>query len=490
MANLIHLTQRLDDLILSNDLFPVNKIPSKIKDAILSLQYLSKAPLALCASSIISSINLAVQGHYDVLSEPHKQIEPISMFMIVIAESGERKSYCDKLCRAALGDWQQSLIQDYLNNMKKYNIQLKQYKDKLIKAEKIENPQLLDKELIKLKEPQRPLNPQKTLNIDTTQGLLKRFEDMQPSIGIFTDEGGRIIGSHSMKEENQLHTIAILSTLWDGNTFDKNISSETPKEYNGRRLCMHIMVQPKIAGKLFNNAINQDQGFIARMLWCYPKSTIGTRFWIDDEIAIATHRGVIKEFNDDLLRWYNKPYNTDPDDNRHLTPDVIRYTKDARKMVIEWDAQIEEVSIENGLFHPIRAFASKRCSHLSRMAATFAAFQNKDVIDVDTLLQAIAVIDYYFIEALTIGENLPNKSQTDTELEEFQNWLMNWKYDHINYRTIVSFAPKKFRRFQEIRTWLDISAQVGILTKEEEDKTFDVGPQRRGKNTFRINKKD
>jgi hypothetical protein len=50
----------------------------------------------------------------------------------------------------------------------------------------------------------------------TYEGLVKLLMVGQPSIGLFTDEGGRLIGGYGMNTENQLKTASGLCELWDG----------------------------------------------------------------------------------------------------------------------------------------------------------------------------------------------------------------------------------------------------------------------------------
>ncbi|WP_227271566.1 DUF3987 domain-containing protein [Roseobacter weihaiensis] len=63
--------------------------------------------------------------------------------------------------------------------------------------------------------PMAPIIPRKVLSDVTYEGLLHHFEDGDPSVGIFSDEGGQIFGGHAMSKDNQLKTSAGLSKLWD-----------------------------------------------------------------------------------------------------------------------------------------------------------------------------------------------------------------------------------------------------------------------------------
>ena len=55
----------------------------------------------------------------------------------------------------------------------------------------------------------------------TYEGLVKHLVFGQPSVGIFSAEGGQFIGGHGMNEEAMLRTAAGLSCLWDGETIKR-----------------------------------------------------------------------------------------------------------------------------------------------------------------------------------------------------------------------------------------------------------------------------
>lgn len=59
--------------------FPIDSLPPILKDAVLALHDKIQAPIALCAQSILAAVNLAVQGHADIML-PMGQSRPISCF--------------------------------------------------------------------------------------------------------------------------------------------------------------------------------------------------------------------------------------------------------------------------------------------------------------------------------------------------------------------------------------------------------------------------
>jgi len=79
--------------------YPVESL-GPLRDAVLAVQVMTQAPMAITAQSALAVASLAVQDFADVrtLGEPR----PLSLYRLTIARSGERKSACDAPLMTAL----------------------------------------------------------------------------------------------------------------------------------------------------------------------------------------------------------------------------------------------------------------------------------------------------------------------------------------------------------------------------------------------------
>ena len=85
--------------------FPLDMFPEKIRLAIEEVACFVKAPMPLVASSALGALSLAIQAHVDVARDK-KLIGPCSLFMLTIAESGERKTASDKYFTRSIRDYE------------------------------------------------------------------------------------------------------------------------------------------------------------------------------------------------------------------------------------------------------------------------------------------------------------------------------------------------------------------------------------------------
>ena len=127
-------------------------------------------------------------------------------------------------------------------------------------------------------EPAAPPSTDRTVTEPTFEGLTRLFAEGQPSLGLFSDEGGQFPGGHAMNRDNRQKTVAALNDLWQGNPIRRTRSGDGHVTLCGKRLAVHLMAQPSVAWAFMADPLAADTGFLARFLICEPPSAIGTRF--------------------------------------------------------------------------------------------------------------------------------------------------------------------------------------------------------------------
>jgi putative DNA primase/helicase len=80
--------------------YPVEALGDVLGAAAKALHETIKAPLALCCQSVLASASLAAQAYYDVML-PWGDKKPLSLYLLTVAESGERKSDVDDVVLSA-----------------------------------------------------------------------------------------------------------------------------------------------------------------------------------------------------------------------------------------------------------------------------------------------------------------------------------------------------------------------------------------------------
>ncbi len=154
---------------------------------------MTRVPPALAAQSVLAAASLAAQAHANV--ETLDGAKPLSLFMITVAESGERKTSADRRALGAVRDREAALRDAYEHERRQYDRALTVWhaERKAIEKQIEKDPKnpAVRADLEELRpEPEPPLLPNLIAGDPTLEGLQRLFAEGSPSLGLFSDEGG------------------------------------------------------------------------------------------------------------------------------------------------------------------------------------------------------------------------------------------------------------------------------------------------------------
>lgn len=381
-------------------------------------------PDAIAAQSVLSAAALATQPHADVVHPATLDCRPISLFLVTVAASGERKSAADKIALHPISLREAELYEQHMRDQHAYcdardayqrarEAIIRKYKGNMIEAKK---------QLAALgPAPHAPLVPLLTAPDPTLEGLHKLMSVGEPSMGLFNDEGGTFIGGYGMTDEARLRTGAGLSSFWDGAPVKRVRGGDGATILRGRRLSLHIMVQPGIAEGLLSDLTLQNQGLPSRLLVAAPNSLAGTRM---QKPLKATTEPALKRFNTGLLKLLRKPQRRATLENPELNPLPLQLSAKARKLWAAFADECERDLAAGERLEPVRAFANKLAENALRIAAVLELVDNPDAkeISVDAFDRAVTIARYYAGEALRLFEQGTSSIEIN-RAEKVLRWL-------------------------------------------------------------------
>ena len=431
--------------------FPVDSLPPLLKKAILALHDKIQAPIPICAQSVLATANLAVQGHADIML-PIGQVRPISCFFLTIAESGERKSSCDNVALKVIEYYEEKLKEKYAIDMESWQNEFaaweKQRQDILKDNKKYPDKNSKKFALDTLgRKPEIPLTPLLICPEPTFEGLCRLMLTGQPSLGVFSSEGGQFIGGYGMKEENKIGTAAALSNIWDGKAIKRVRAKDGTTILNGRRLCMHIMAQPNVAAGFLSDYELKDQGILSRILVASPLTAAGTRFQREEN---PSSYQALENYKATINVILAIPLPTKLNSVNELTPRVITLDNDTKTLCNEFADHIEKNIAPGEKLESIRGLANKLPEHALRIATTIALIENINTKNLEYrhLKIGIDIISYYANEALRLFDE--GKFDPDLLLaEKLLHWLHNnWDVESISLpdiyqRSLNAIGDKK-----------------------------------------------
>ncbi len=277
-----------------------------------------------------------------------------------------------------------------------------------------------------------------------------------------------------MSNENQLKTAAGLSELWDGKPVTRVRSGDGASLLCGRRLSVHLMVQPAVSQLLLSNNGLCDQGIISRFLTVFPDSTCGHRFYKS-----------LNPQNDSRFRAYANrmreilkiPMSIEEDGE--LIPRIIKMTPEAKNLWISFHDKVETELGKNGVLTPIRAMANKAPEHAARLAGILTILNDlhTNTIDASEMKHGTILAGYFLNEALRLFQS-GSVDQRLEKAERLLEWLHRRDTDTVTLVEIYRFGINCVRTAKVARDIMGILQDHGWVIPMQEGAEFE-GTQRK-----------
>ncbi|MBY0379690.1 MAG: DUF3987 domain-containing protein [Burkholderiales bacterium] len=443
-------------------MYPIDSLPSIIKDAILAYQQYGQQPTPLIACSALANISLSCQSLANVARD-HLLVSPISLFFLVIAQSGERKSAVDKAFGLGIRNWQQNTIEQFIPDnisdniiYNAWNIErdgiVKQIRRATSNGEDTLQLQTQLKELVK-NEPKIQLLPELFFEDVTQEAFVSSLAHGWPSSSLWSDEASIVLSGHGM-QNGSTKFIATLNRLWDGNPF--LVHRKTSKNFavSNRRLTVSLMLQPLLMLHLLqrHDGMSRQSGFLARILITHPTSAMGERLYKEPPQkleALDKFHAQITSCLDQSLRLDSK--------GCHKLP-ILSFSPKAKETWVKFFNEVEQGLNHHRKWLNIQDFASKSSENIARLSALLHLFTGKDssLIDAELVERAISIIHWHLLEAKQILE--PSTQSPDTQNAiKLLNWIKTHDLQETSPRYLQQYSPlrEKSKRDKAISLLID-----------------------------------
>jgi putative DNA primase/helicase len=385
--------------------YPIDALPYEIQCAVNEVHAFVKAPIPLVASSAISALSCVGQAHINI-KRAEKLESPSSIYLLVIADSGERKTTVDSFFTKAIRDYQSEQAEAAKPEINRYEAELSAWnaeRDGIITAIKGagrsgKSTENLKSNLVEIQnsKPEPPRVPYLLLGDETPENLALRLAKEWPSRGVISSEAGLVLGSHGMGKDSIMRNLSLYNILWDGGTLEIGRKTSESFSVNGARLTVGLQIQEGTLRKFFEQSgdLARGTGFLARFLIAWPESTQGTRMYEDP----PEHWPSLTAFNKRVreILEYDVPIH-----DGKLIPATLTLTSEAKKAWIEFHDTIEKELASGKELHDVRDVASKAGDNAARLAALFHVFNNgiEGQIDLDSFESASRIVAWHLHES-------------------------------------------------------------------------------------------
>jgi len=322
---------------------------------------------------------VAAQGLADVYRDSALN-GPLSLYFLVLAESGERKSTVDKFFTRSIRDWEAAQKEAAKPAQAEYKAKLTEweclgegYKQAIRNGAKNGLPdrfaaeQLTQLELNRPKEPLVPL----LLRSDSTPEALGVALERYPVAAILSDEAGIIFGSHAMNPDSVMRNLSALNVCWDGGQLMRERTSTQSIDVSGMRVTMGLLVQPKTLEVFLGKQgdLGERHWFPRSVLVANPESTQGTRFYREP----PQHTPALMPSINESECYFGAKVRFDATGKLETT--FLTLSPEAKDLWVQFHDSAEEELGRGREFFDVKDVASKAADNAARLAALLHTFR-------------------------------------------------------------------------------------------------------------------
>ncbi|MDD5759169.1 MAG: DUF3987 domain-containing protein [Desulfobulbaceae bacterium] len=410
--------------------YPLDYLPGIIGAAVSEVVDFVQCPVALGACSALAVVSTVCQGLVDVRRAETLE-GPTSLFLLAIADSGERKTTVDGHFSKPVYQWGAEQKEAARPALQKYEAEQAAWEAKksgLLSAIKDASKsskatEELERKVaaLELEKPNQPKIPDLTFGDSTPEALAYRLAHGWPVGGVLSSEAGTVFGSHAMGKDSAMRNMAMLNTLWDAKELKVDRRTSPSYTVRGARLTMGLAVQSETVRAFLEGSkgLARGIGWLARFLIAWPESTQGGRMFKDPP-ENCPH---LAKFHRRLGTLLDLPLTFN--DRDELEPNMLELSPEAKAEWVAFHDYVEAELRPGRDMAEAKDVASKAADNAARLAALFHLFENNPggAIGLDHMRSAAVVVNWHLYEARRfMGEiALPVELNNATKLDA---WLL------------------------------------------------------------------
>ena len=400
--------------------FPIETLPPTFRNFSKAITEEMQTDIAMPAVNILGAVATAMQGKLKIHVKG-TWYEPLNVFLIICAESAERKSPVNKAVTRVLYEYE------------------KKKKSKRIIAD------------------------------DTTLAALSGLLwENNGKISVISTEGNfftTIAGQY--KNGTSIHAVL---KAHDDECIKSDRKNRKCEDIENPHLTLLISLQQSELIKLFSNADFRGSGLVARMLVCKPKSKLGNREYDTEPIPKQVYRSYEKS----MYRLLN--YN-------EIGDGILELSDKAHSVMADWFDYIES-KLKDELAH-MTDWAGKLHGATMRIAGILQSMkyykdlENNLTVSEDTLIKAKTIAEYFLDHAkwaFALTEKNERVKAVEYVLEKIIDYTSEHDTSEISRREIQRLCrDKRYEKINVIKYCFNILEKHGYI-KRTEGTAYEVNP--------------
>lgn len=365
-----------------------------------------QVPEDMVVAALLGAVNVAINGKYVIVRE-NGHAEAIQLYLLIIAEPGERKSAVLNLAKAPSIGWQNRLLERDLSARRLYFDDVSG--SALIRA------------------------------LDMNNGCLSCFE-AEATI---------------LKTTSQTNfPKALLCKAYDGESIDLDRSGKRSVHINDTAISLCVFSQPEIAHEFARKPDVAEIGLLGRMLFIQPASMVGRR------------SGDTPDIPQESKNYYETLICRLLDVSRGTQRDVLRLDQDAERCFRNFYKRVESEQSANGALGFDKAWGAKLLGKVLRMAGLLHCIEESEPtlrpISSTCIRQSIAMANVFVDHARQFFFHAQH-GKTLRIAKHVHTWALQ-RFGNFNSKEAANAFPEFTIR--EINAALNLLLEMGLVYED------------------------
>ena len=434
--------------------FPVKSLPWPLGEWVTAVSQNTETPTDMAAVCALAVLSCTVQGKF-VVSPKNHYSEPLNLYFLIVANSGERKSAIVRLMTQPIYQYERKENERRRTLMENEQVKLNSLKKQVETLERDGKNEKASKIRVQYRSiEQNQTKPLRLIADDTTpEAMTSLLANNNGMLSIITTEGG-IFDTLAGRYSNTISIDTVLKA-YSGDPIRVDRKGREGEVINNPTLTMLLSAQDNVLAEIMKNEAFKSRGLTARILYCRPKSKMGTRHFVTPDIPPDSEIAY-KQLVSKLLEI---PYPTNG-----ILP-IINLSPSAQKEVIRFHDWLEPKLVDE--LEYMESWGAKLLGNMLRIAGMLHCAKNSNApsetaLSSETVQQAIAISKYFLHHAKCV-HNLLGTDKDMQLAKHVTKKLQNQEKRELSKYQIFRLCRGSFQRVDDLNPILDILIEFGYL---------------------------
>ena len=381
--------------------FPVEVFPLPVQQVITATNENLNFPIDFIGASLLYAVSVAVGNTHSVEVKKGFQQSAV-LYLAIVARAGTTKSH-------PLSFALHPIVEQDKRTYRQYEQQRQEYEQAVSLSKKEREQQAID-------EPIKPVWQKFLLSDFTPEALAEVHKFNKRGIGVYVDE---LAGwFKNFNRYNKGSEMEFWLSQWSGKPINIDRKTGEPVFIPLPFISVAGTIQKGILNELAKDSRTQN-GFIDRILFVIPDN-IQKEYWSETDLPPVVSENWERIISNLLSLSVSN------DDTLNPSPEVLKFTPEAKKVLFEWQKvntdQSNEAESEalSGIFSKMDMYVL-RLALILEMLRYACNESDKQAVSIEAVQGAVKLVEYFKNSAVKVNSILSNASPLDKHPADKQN---------------------------------------------------------------------